>query len=61
MVDTPINHYKILEKIGQGSRGEGYRAQDTNLSREVAVKVLPVAGANLDGAAVGALFQPPIF
>ena len=41
MVGTTISHYKVLEKIGAGSMGEIYRAEDINLSREVAIKVLP--------------------
>ena len=41
MVCETISYYKVLEKIGQGGMGGLYRAEDTNLSREVAIKVLP--------------------
>ncbi len=42
---TKLGPYEILSPIGAGGMGEVYRARDTRLKREVAVKVLPTAFA----------------
>jgi serine/threonine protein kinase len=39
--NTTLAHYSIISKIGAGGMGEVYRARDTRLDREVAIKILP--------------------
>src|SRR5215469_4194906 len=40
-----LSHYEIISLLGKGGMGEVYRATDTRLNRDVAVKVLPAAFA----------------
>jgi serine/threonine protein kinase len=66
---THFGNYEILGLLGVGGMGEVYRARDTKLQRDVAVKILPTqhehdAGARArfeqEARAVAALNHPHI-
>ena len=69
MVGRKLGRYQILSLLGAGGMGEVYRARDTHLNREVAIKVLPahltqdvvaLARFEREAQAVAALSHPNI-
>ncbi len=69
MIGRTLGHYKLQSLLGAGGMGEVYRARDTRLDRDVAVKILPEHLANhpealrrfeREAKAVAALSHPNI-
>ncbi len=40
MIGMALSHYRVVDKLGAGGMGVVYRAEDTNLNRQIAIKVL---------------------
>ena len=52
MIGRRLGPYEVLEKLGAGGMGEVYRARDTTLDRDVALKLLPDAFSTHPGRLV---------
>jgi len=46
MIGQILGYYRILQKVGSGGMGDVYRARDSRLERDVAIKILRSASVS---------------
>ena len=59
-VGDRLGHYDVTALIGEGGMGQVYQATDTQLNRQVALKILPDAFASDSGRPVNSSRQPTV-
>jgi eukaryotic-like serine/threonine-protein kinase len=59
VVGQEVGPYQIHGRLGAGGMGEVYRAHDTKLGRDVAIKILPRVTSDRERSAASAAQSPP--